>query len=202
MTDEPSLDFGGRLRRLRKIRGMTLKQVADACGLAISTLSRVERGQMSPTYDKLLQISRGLGVDLSELFGPAAACAPSPVDPRWSVTRLGQEYPVSTPNYDYRYLNPTLPGKSMIPAAAKVKSRTLAEFGPLLRHAGEEFLFVLSGRVRIHLESLPPVVLGPGESVYFDASLGHAFLYEGDEPADILVVLSGDDRRRLSDGED
>lgn len=200
MTDESSLDFGERLRRLRKMRGMTLKQVADACGLAISTLSRVERGQMSPTYDKLLQISQGLEIDLSELFGPAAACAPAAAGPRWSVTRLGQEFAVSTPNYDYRYLNPTLPGKSMVPAASKVKSRTLAEFGPLLRHAGEEFLFVLSGRVRIHLENLAPVVLGPGESVYFDASLGHAFLYEGDEPAEILVVLSGDDRKRFADG--
>lgn len=197
MTELDAPAFGQRLRAMRKRRGLTLKEVADACGLAISTLSRVERGQMSPTYDKLLQLSRGLGADLAELFGSAAAAgAPPAQPPRAAVTLTGQEYRVSTPNYDYRYLSPTLPGKSMVPAAARVKARTLAEFGPLLRHAGEEFLFVLSGTVRVHLEGCRPAVLTAGESVYFDASLGHAFLYEGDTPAEILVVLSGDDRVR------
>lgn len=197
MTDGNPPDFGEWLRRTRKRRGLTLKQVADACGLAISTLSRVERGQMSPTYDKLLQLSSGLGVDMAELFSPEVQPAgPAPAPRRSSVTRLGEGFRVSTPNYDYRYLSATLPGKSMVPSAALVKTRSLEEFGPLLRHAGEEFLFVLSGEVEVHLEGSPPTLLGPGESIYFDASLGHAYLCRSEAPAEILVVLSGDDRKR------
>jgi len=197
MAGEDNFGFGVRLRAMRKQRRLTLKQVADACGLAISTLSRVERGQMSPTYDKLLQLAQGLGVDLAELFGSSEAHVPSLAEtPRSAVSHLGQEYRVSTPNYDYRYLCPTLAGKSMVPAAAQVKTRSLTEFGPLIRHAGEEFLFVLAGRVEVYLEGKAPIILNAGESIYFDASLGHAFLYVGEHPAEILVVLSGDDRRQ------
>lgn len=188
----PLSEMGSRLRAHRLARGWTLKQVAAACGLAISTVSKVERGQMSPTYDKLLQFSRGLGIDISELFGPPPE---ETVARRSVVTRRDQAHRVSTPNYDYGYLAATLAGKSMVPATAWVRARSLKEFGPLLRHAGEEFLFVLSGMVEVYLDDREPVRLGQGESIYFDAAQGHAFLSVGDADAEILVVLSGDDRR-------
>ncbi|CAA7611388.1 putative transcriptional regulator [Candidatus Terasakiella magnetica] len=187
----PLTAMGSRLRAHRLARGWTLKQVAEASGLAISTVSKVERGQMSPTYDKLLQLSRGLGIDISELFGsvPEGAAAR-----RWAVTRQDEAHRVRTANYDYGYLAATLAGKSMVPATAWVKARSLKEFGPLLRHAGEEFLFVLSGAVEVHLDDRAPVLLRQGESIYFDAAQGHAFLSAGDTDAEILVVLAGDDR--------
>lgn len=184
-------EMGLRLRNHRQARGWTLKDVAEASGLAISTVSKVERGQMSPTYDKLLQLSRGLGIDISELFGSEPTGA---VSLRSAVTRRDQAHRVSTPNYDYGYLAATLAGKSMVPATAFVKARSLKEFGTLLRHAGEEFLFVLSGCLDLHLEDRDPVRLHAGDSVYFDAAQGHAFLSVGEEDAEILVVLSGDDR--------
>lgn len=191
-TPPASQAFGGRLRALRKARGLTLQEVAAECGLAVSTLSRVERGLMSPTYDKLVQLSQGLGVDMSELFGTAAASdRPQAQSGRLAITHLGQEYRVSTHNYDYRYLCSSLPGKQMDTSATLVKTRSLAEFGQLLRHSGEEFLFVLRGAVEVHVEGSEPILLQVGESVYFDATLGHAFLCAGEEPAEILVVNSG-----------
>lgn len=187
----PLSEMGSRLRAHRQARGWTLKQVAKASGLAISTVSKVERGQMSPTYDKLLQLSRGMGIDLSELFGLTVE---ETVARRSVVTRRDQAHRVSTPNYDYGYLAATMAGKSMIPATAWVRARSIKEFGPLLRHAGEEFLFVLSGTVEVYLDDREPVQLGQGESIYFDAAQGHAFLSVGDGDAEILVVLSGDNR--------
>lgn len=187
----PLSEMGSRLRAHRLARGWTLKEVAEASGLAISTVSKVERGQMSPTYDKLLQLSHGLGIDMSELFGSAAE---GPAARRAAVTRGDQAHRVSTPNYDYGYLAATLAGKSMVPATAKVRARSLKEFGPLLHHAGEEFLFVLSGAVEVHLDDREPVRLRQGDSIYFDAAQGHAFLSIGDGDAEILVVLAGDDR--------
>ncbi len=187
----PLSEMGSRLRSHRRARGWTLKQVAEASGLAISTVSKVERGQMSPTYDKLLRLSHGLDIDIAELFGSAPDQTAAP---RSVVTRRDQAHRVSTPNYDYGYLAATLAGKSMIPATAWVKARSLKDFGPLLRHAGEEFLFVLSGTVEVYLDDARPVQLRQGESIYFDASQGHAFLSIGTTDAEILVVLSGDDR--------
>jgi len=190
-TPVPLSEMGSRLRAHRLARGWTLKAVAEASGLAISTVSKVERGQMSPTYDKLLQLSRGLGIDISELFGSEPE---GNVPLRSAVTRRDQAHRVTTPNYDYGYLAATLAGKSMVPAVAWVRARSLKEFGPLLRHAGEEFLFVLSGIVEVHLDDREAVLLRQGESIYFDAAQGHAFLSVGDGDAEILVVLSGDDR--------
>jgi transcriptional regulator with XRE-family HTH domain len=63
--------FGERVRRLRKEKGWTLTEVAVSSGLAPSTISKVERGQMSLTYDRLVLLARGLEVHLTELFGPA-----------------------------------------------------------------------------------------------------------------------------------
>jgi transcriptional regulator with XRE-family HTH domain len=77
MSNAPP-DLGKRLRDHRRQRGWTLQQMAAATGVAISTLSKVERGHMSPTYDKLLQLSRGLGVDIAEFFGPVFLARPTP----------------------------------------------------------------------------------------------------------------------------
>jgi mannose-6-phosphate isomerase-like protein (cupin superfamily) len=111
------------------------------------------------------------------------------------VTRHDQGHRLTTANYDYAYLCATMTGRRMVPSVARVLARSLAEFGPLLRHAGEEFLFVLSGCVAVHLEAGPTLVLEPGDVIYFDASQGHAFLSVGEAVAEILVVLSGDDKQ-------
>lgn len=182
-------DLGNRIRAYRRDRGWTLARLAEATGVAISTLSKIEHGKMSPTYDKLVQLSRGMGVDLAALFG-AAPPAGSGEWP-WAVTRRGEGHPLSTRNYDYRYLAATQSGKRIIPSLGRVKARSLAEFGPLLRHPGEEFVFVLSGRIEIHLEGEPPFVITTGDSLWFDSNRGHAYLSLSDELADILVVNTG-----------
>ena len=71
----------------------------------------------------------------------------------------------------------------MVPIMAEVRARTLEEFGPLLRHAGEEYFLVTHGRICVHTEFYAPEILEEGDGVYLDSTMGHAYLNAGDAPA-------------------
>ncbi len=177
--------LGVCLRAARQARGLTLKQVAERTGMALSTLSKVENNQMSLTYDKLLQLTSGLKMEIAELFNRATARpAPAPiVTARRSISRAGQGQVIDTRFYTYSYQCTDLIGKKMVPIMAEVRARTLEEFGPLLRHAGEEYFLVTSGRISLHTEFYAPEILEEGDGVYLDSTMGHAYLNAGDEPA-------------------
>jgi transcriptional regulator with XRE-family HTH domain len=181
---------------VREQRGWTLAEVSERTGLSVSTLSKVENDKMSLTYDKLSRISKGLAIDIGQLF--AAGSAPSEAAParalafsgRRSLSRSGEGSVIDTPNYGHVYPATELLNKQMVPIFGQPKARTLAEFGELLRHSGEEFSVVLEGAVMFHTELYAPVLLQAGDSVYFDSSMGHAYLRVGDGPCRVLTVCS------------
>ncbi len=189
-TSPPSL--GGLLRSLRAHRGWTLKQMSDRTGIPVSTLSKVEHDRLTLTYDKLLQLSQRLNMRMSELFAETdAAQEPAAVTARRSIGSLERAVEVSTPNYEYHYLCPELRRKRMIPVVARIRARTLQQFGELVRHPGEEFVYVVRGRIEVHTEFYDPVTLGEGESIYLDSTMGHAYLAaEGCEEAEVVAVNS------------
>jgi mannose-6-phosphate isomerase-like protein (cupin superfamily) len=128
------------------------------------------------TYDKLQQLSQRLGIPMSSLFAdPVDGPEPLP-SARRSIGRLEQAVRVNTKNYDYRYLCTELRRKRMVPVVGFVRAKTLAEFGPLVKHSGEEFIYVLEGRVEVHTEFYDPVMLEVGQSIYIDSTMGHAYL--------------------------
>jgi mannose-6-phosphate isomerase-like protein (cupin superfamily) len=187
------------LRQLRKSSGLTLAEISERTGLSISALSKVQNGQMSLTYDKLVSLSNGLGVDVTYFFAaepPALApapdvAAPSVVMARRSVERAGAGAHISTPVYEYHYLASELSRKRMTPIYAEPKARSLEEFGELIRHPGEEFTTVLEGRIELHTEFYAPVTLEVGDSVYIDSTMGHAYLAAAEGPCRIMCVCSG-----------
>jgi transcriptional regulator with XRE-family HTH domain len=180
--------LGERLQTLRRRRGWTLRDVGERSGLAISTLSKVERNQMSLTYERLLQLAEGLGVGIAELFAPDA---PEPtVTARRAISRPGEGVLQETPNYDYRYLCTEIAHKRMVPILARVRARTIVEFGPLVRHAGEEFIYVLEGEVHVHTEHYDVVRLEAGGSIYLDSTMGHAYIAAEGEALVIAVCSS------------
>jgi transcriptional regulator with XRE-family HTH domain len=187
--------LGTLLKALRARHGWTLKQMSAQSGIPVSTLSKVENDRLTLTYDKLQQLSRRLGMRMSELFAEEPVEGEQPVTARRSLGDLEHAVRVETPNYDYYYLCTELRRKRMIPVTAKVRAKTLDEFGPLVRHAGEEFFFVVKGRVVVHTEFYDPVTLDAGQSMYIDSTMGHAYLAaDGVEEAEILgVMASGDD---------
>jgi hypothetical protein len=109
---------------------------------------------------------------------------------RRSLSRSGEGSVIDTPNYGHVYSATELLNKQMVPIFGQPKARTLAEFGELLRHSGEEFSVVLEGAVMFHTELYAPVLLHAGDSVYFDSSMGHAYLRVGDGPCRVLTVCS------------
>jgi len=185
LADGAHSQLGQCLKAARQARGLTLKQVAERTGMALSTLSKVENGLMSLTYDKLLQLTSGLKMDIAELFSPAV---PQPeagrtVTARRSVSRAGQGQVVNTRFYTYTYQCTDLIGKRMVPMITEVRARTLEEFGPLLRHAGEEYFLVTRGTIAVHTEFYAPEILHEGDGMYLDSTMGHAYLNAGEAPS-------------------
>jgi transcriptional regulator with XRE-family HTH domain len=189
MTTEAKL--GPALLALRRRNNWTLSDVSKKTGLSISTLSKTERNQLSLTYEKLRRLAEGLGVDITTFFdGDGGAGAESGAGARRSVNRATDGRIVDTPNYLHVYLNTDLLKKKFIPIVVDVKARSLAEFGPLVRHAGEEFAYVLDGTVTVHTEHYAPVALAKGESIYFDSQMAHGYVAAGDGPCRILSISS------------
>ena len=109
------LDLGARVRDLRKARDWTLEQAAKQAGIARSTLSKIENGQMSPTYDALKKLAVGLEISVPQLFTPPQA---ERVNGRMSVTKDGQGNHQATATYEHELLAETLVKKQMLPYRA------------------------------------------------------------------------------------
>jgi len=188
----PVAQPGAALRTLRTRKGWTLADVSQRTGLPVSTLSKIENGKMSLTYDKLARISAGLEVDIAELFSPRVAIANGGVPSgRRSITRAGQGQAIETEKYGHLYPASELLNKRFVPIVAEMRARTLAEFGEMIRHDGEEYAFVLDGTVEFHSELYAPVILHKGDSIYFDSGMGHAYLAASAGPCRVLSICSG-----------
>ena len=99
-TAEP-LDLGARVRELRKARDWTLEQAANQAGLARSTLSKIENGQMSPTYEALKKLAVGLEISVPQLFTPPEK---GQINGRMAVTQSGAGTAQATTTYEHELL--------------------------------------------------------------------------------------------------
>jgi transcriptional regulator with XRE-family HTH domain len=166
---------GQRLRRLRTQRGMTLTALAAATGISKSTLSRLESGQRKASLELLLPIAHAHRVPLDDLVG-----APALGDPRIRPTPRARKGRIVVPLTAHPRGQHAW--KVVIPAERKE---------PELRtHEGHEWLYVLSGRLRLVLDD-HDITLGPGEIAEFDTRTPHWFGAAGDEPVEILSLLGG-----------
>jgi len=182
---------GARLRAIRKGQGLTLKELSARSGVALSTLSKIELGQISVSYEKFATVARALDVDIAALFDPRAGAAPAggrrPVVVR-STLAAAPSYDAE--NYDYRMLATAFPGKRMTPLHGTIVARRLGQFPDYIRHPGQEFVMVLSGCVCIHFETGETIELARQESAYFDSGVGHVYLSTSKADAQVLVVMA------------
>ena len=165
---------GPRLRALRRERGTTLTALSETTGISTSTLSRLESGRRKPTLELLLPLAKAHGVQLDELVG-----APPTGDPRIhlrSFTRYGTTYMPLT-----RYLGGLRAYKQIIPAGR-------GEPPDPRVHEGYEWLYVLSGRLRLILGE-HDLVLTAGEAAEFDTRVPHAFANAGEQPVEFLSLF-------------
>ena len=175
------------MRELRKERDWTLEQAAKQAGLARSTLSKIENGQMSPTYEALKKLAVGLGISVPQLFTPPKR---ENVSGRMVHVKDGEGLRQVTTTYEHELLAESLTRKKMLPYRARVRARSMDEFDGWIRHDGEEFLYVLTGVVTLYTEFYEPIEMRRGDSAYYDASMGHNVVSVSAEDASILWVTS------------
>ncbi|MFB6619036.1 helix-turn-helix domain-containing protein [Streptomyces sp. NPDC056367] len=169
---------GPRLRALRRQRGTTLAQLSETTGISLSTLSRLESGQRRPTLELLLPLARAHRVALDELVG-----APETGDPRIRprpFVRHGRTHVPLTRDFGGLHAY-----KTILPPAGGTTPGPEPE---LQVHEGYEWLYVLSGQVRLLLGE-HDLVLGPGEAAEFDTRTPHAFFNAGAHPAEFLSLF-------------
>lgn len=125
--------IGTTVQRLRRRAGLTLTALAAASGVSASALSKIENDNMSPTYDTMVRLARGLRVDLPELFGVDPAGA---LTSRRVITRAGDGIRQSTPHYDYEMLCSDIARKAFTPLVTTLRARSIEEFHALADRQG------------------------------------------------------------------
>lgn len=187
MADDDLTDVltavGPRLRELRRVRGMTLAQLSETTGISLSTLSRLESGQRKPTLELLLPLAKAYGVPLDVMVGAPATGDPR-VHPR-PFTRFGQTFVPLT-----RYLGGLHAYKQILPVRPDgddTRPRQRA-------HEGYEWLYVLSGRLRLALGE-HDLVLTAGEAAEFDTRTPHGFANAGKRPVEFLSLFGAQGER-------
>ncbi len=184
------LKLGEKVRAIRQSHNWTLDEAGKRTGLAKSTLSKIENEQVSPSFDVVQKLAAGLGIDVPQLF---VSSSESLVSGRRSVTGKGQGKPHPTGTYEHELLATELSNKRMVPFKSMVHARSFDDFSDWVRHSGEEFLLVLSGTIIFFSEFYEPVKLQQGDSIYYDAGMGHVCISESIEDAQILWVCTASD---------
>lgn len=198
MSSRLSAKAGLAIRKLRLAGGWTLAQLSEKSGVPLSTLSKVELGQTSLSYENLLRICRGLEIDMARLLGAeadgevgGAPAAPAAVGRR-AVTRAGEGERAALPAGPARLAGGDLIRKAFTPMVVDVQAATLDAHGGFQRDDGEAWLMVLEGELALHSELYSPLHLKAGDGVYFDARAGYALLREGKTPCRAVLVFAGD----------
>ncbi|KJJ95607.1 transcriptional regulator [Burkholderiaceae bacterium 26] len=190
-------EVGARIREARKARGLTLQELSERSGVALSTISKAERGDIALTYEKFAGLARALGLEFEQLLGRRRTPDAGPLRP--TFTPSGGQVIYDTPNYEYGMLADALTGKRMLPMRAHIRARSVDDFPDYIRHPGEEFVFVLGGEIELRFENGDAFRLAPGDSLYFDSAVGHVYLSVSKEDAEILACCTGTDVRELGD---
>ena len=171
--DEVLAAIGPRLRALRRQRDTTLTDVANATGISVSTLSRLEAGYRRPTIELLLPLAQTYGVQLDELIG-----APPTGDPRTTLRSLEHKgmtiIPLSRrPGGVQAY-------KAIIPPRRRAPSQKV--------HEGYEWMYVLNGRLLLVLGD-QEMVLTEGQAAEFDTRVPHWFDSADLNPVEVLILF-------------
>jgi transcriptional regulator with XRE-family HTH domain len=185
---------GSVIRRTRKAKGLSLDTLSELAGITASTLSRIETGKVSATFDRVQGLASALGVGVADLF--AVGHRQDAERSRRAISRGSRRARVRSAHYEYETLCWEFNDQAIFPVVARLLHRDLAGFGPLVKHPGQEFIYVLKGRARIVTEQYEETILDAGDALYIDSTMGHAFLDASDDGH--TLILGGATEKRLS----
>ena len=183
-----TVEVGKKIREFREARGITLQDLADRTGYSSALLSQFENHMVSPPLGALVILSRALEVKLSDFL------VEGPGQP-FVLVRNGEHEITSSVSstegvnlgYNYEALGVGMEDHKMEPFIVTLEPVPIRE-KRLSVHEGEEFIYVLEGRMKVRLEE-DTEVLGPGDSIYFKCTIPHHVTCDGDKPARILAVI-------------
>ena len=175
--------LGARLRATRRARRLSLARVAEATGISASFLSLVENDGSDITIGRLVRLIEYYGISITDLV-------PGEDGPGYpDVTGRDGRRLLHSPaeGIDVYLLTSHTRGRTMMPLLLEIEpGARLAEFG---RHAGEEWVHVLDGRLRLELDGTEPRLLEPGDSAYYPAERPHLFCNDDRErPLRLICV--------------
>jgi transcriptional regulator with XRE-family HTH domain len=185
------------IRSARMAQSLSLRALSARAGMPYSTLSKLENGKVALTYDKLIRLAQALNLDLKDIVaGHGEQPLPAGMGRR-SVTRAGDGFAVQSDRHAHHYPATDLLGKMMTPIIIEVRARSVEELGGLVRHTGEEYLYILSGAMELHSDLYAPLPLAAGDSVYFDSGMGHAYVRTSTDMCTVLSVCASLGIKRL-----
>jgi len=184
--DKGKESLGDRIRRVREMRGLTIKDLSSRTGIDIDTLERAESGEMIPALGQLVRLGKALDMKMGYFISPG-------IDKLMTVVRKDKRRPISRYGetksmrygYSYESLAPEKADRLMEPFIVTLVPTDVEEFST---HAGQEFLYVLEGEMKVQVGDRVDF-LKPGDAVYYDSSQPHFVRCVGPSVTKILAVL-------------
>ncbi len=178
-TTDKRVPVGKKIKKARTQKKITFDQLANETGFSVEYLRDIESGEQIPPVGALLQISRALELDSGYLLREQES----------QLKNRVKAYTKRTENYAYTTLTPGAENKHL--KAFKVTVDPLQDHkGVGYQHEGEEFVYVLSGKLEIivgdHVNKLKA-----GDSLHFNSGIRHMMKNTGEEKAELLVVIYG-----------
>lgn len=188
--DLRALNIGGKVRRLRLEKGMTLQQLSEISGISKPALSQIENEVTMPPIATLLKIAKALGIHIGDFFQDV-----SMTEDRLCVVRKDErkemvgKMQLESGRVGYRYesLAYHIIDKSMEPFIVEIEPLDEKEL-VFYNHKGEEFIFVMQGVLEFR-GGEKTISLNPGDSLYFDSEIPHTLRGLGGKRAKILSVI-------------
>jgi transcriptional regulator with XRE-family HTH domain len=175
-------ELGERLRAIRVLRRLTLREVADAAGVSESFVSQLERGRSNASVATLQRLAAALGIEISDLFAGEREAGPR-------VLRREERQQLKWGHLGRKALLTPKPFHSLEVVAAAFDPGGSTGDEPYTHGDSEELLLVLAGHVHVQLGS-ELFDLSTGDSVNYRSSTPHRVSNPGEEPAEVLFVIS------------
>ncbi|MCX7823335.1 MAG: XRE family transcriptional regulator [Syntrophobacterales bacterium] len=185
-----ALKLGAKVRELRIKNRYTLQDLAVKTGLSKPFLSQIENDHVVPPIATLLKLARALNVSLSYFFQDETTTQKISItrrNERIRIERRPHHEREGAVSYIYESLETKKRDKHMEPFYVEFPPISVEEMN-FTAHEGEEFLYILEGKVEFR--SIDRIeVLEEGDSIYLDSSISHAFRCIGDQPAKAVAVI-------------
>ncbi len=180
MDDSPSLLVSKRLKTLRKSQGYTLRTLSEMSGVAVNTISLIERGKTSPTIATLHKLATALAISLTDFCEEDGGR-------QVIFTKRDQRQQAQVGSVFMGHLGEGLANQAISPMMVTFEAE--ADSGPKpLTHAGHELAFCLNGRIRYEING-KQYLLEPGDSLFFEAQLPHRWENANGASSQALMIV-------------